>query len=129
MLTREQIASYAEDGFIELPNTYTEDDARRFALAMLYLAKAHDCPGLRLPEFSHFPLKELVPILLDSLMHLERTDHIYISRIYDTIRETPELKRMLMKPPLQDAVLDLLALPPSSPLYLQQTSCRIDTPL
>ena len=64
----------------------------------------------------------------DGVMKLEEIDHKYIENIYDSICQTPAFFRITAKSEISESINQLFRRDIKSPIYIDQTRCRIDAP-
>jgi len=123
------ISNYIKNGYVEIKNVFTKADAHSFAVTLLYLIKAQNCKKLSVPRnLESKSLSYLKSKINECLIILENTNHKYIRKVYDSIRNTPIIDNLTLKPKIISIIKKLMNLSNNSPLYITQKACRIDIP-
>ncbi len=123
------ITNYKRDGYIELKNVFTKEDAHNFAVSIIHLINAQKCKGFSIPKnVERKSLSFLKSKINEGLVLLENKDHIFIKKVYDSIRNAPIIDNLTLKPKLIKTIKTLMNLNNTSPLYVTQKACRIDIP-
>lgn len=129
-LSPEDKKSFSENGYLVLRKVFSDDNRRDFIATLLHLAQAQGALNTFVSSTTfNLDVNQQVNLLLECLMELENKDHAYISKIYDTVRETPALRNLINNSAICDAARELMELPENAPLYPQQCACRIDIPV
>ena len=128
MLTEEQKKIFIENGFVILDNFFSETEIVEFTDMVTHLIKinlikaAKKDPNIIIKNFEGVELDE-------GIIKLEEIDHQYVANIYDTIFQTPEFLRITAKKEITNCINQLSNRKENSPTYIDQSRCRIDSPL
>ncbi len=110
--------NYQKDGHVLLKNFLDPNDVKGFKDILIDLINYHlRKEGIK----SNDPVN-------DGLIKLDRKNHKAIVAIYETLRNSDALCRIVYNQKLLSAVKEILGLSPDQAVYLAGHSCRIDPP-
>ncbi|WP_042683748.1 phytanoyl-CoA dioxygenase family protein [Candidatus Nitrosotenuis chungbukensis] len=126
-LDKAEIDFFNENGYLVLSDFFQinelnnfKNSLRRIILTQLKKAsKIH--PQISIADFIG---KEFD----DAMIKFEEIDHQYVADIYDTIYSTSAFLQLSSKKEISECINQLLKREVDSPLYIDQSRCRIDPP-
>jgi len=123
-----QIQEYKKKGYLILNDVYEDNLSFEFCETLKNIINSFNIKNISIQNLNQNNRNEAIELVLVSLNKLETLDHKYIRVLYDTVRNTDLLNRMINSQKILNAVIQLMGYTNRIPLYLKQIACRIDMP-
>tara|TARA_B110000027_G_C16112215_1_gene298299 strand:+ start:460 stop:1275 length:816 start_codon:yes stop_codon:yes gene_type:complete len=127
-LEKYQLNKFLEKGYIVLNDLYKTETSLELSVNLIKIINSFNLKKIQIKNYENYSKKKLVNIVLKSLHNLELMDHKYIKVIYDTLRDTDLVIRMMNHDTILKTISLLMGYEEKIPLYVRQIACRIDMP-
>jgi ectoine hydroxylase-related dioxygenase (phytanoyl-CoA dioxygenase family) len=119
---------FNENGFVILKNALNKKTLTNFSKSLAYLINASSVKGIRINNIRKKNTEHLKQEILRNLLHLEKKNHSFIAKIYDTIRDLNIMDKVFNNQKINKLIYSLLSIEDDVPIYVKQKACRIDMP-